>query len=130
MIKAWQALAGFRGASSFKTWLFRIGMNLCLNWRTRTKTTEELTEFLPAPAAGEPEQVYHQRVREDLVKAALAKLPADQRSALVLSVYHGMRYKEISETLGKSVRAVDSLLVRAKVNLRRALEPARNKGII
>jgi RNA polymerase sigma-70 factor (ECF subfamily) len=130
LVKAWQAISGFRGASSFKTWLYRIGTNLCLNLRTRTKPTEELGEFLPARSSDEPTETYQQKVREELVQAALAELPADQRSALVLSVYQQMSYKEIAETMGKSVRAVDSLLFRAKTNVRKALEPARNKGVI
>ena len=129
-VKAWQAIAGFRGDASFKTWLFRIATNLCINRRTRTRPTEELNEFLPASPTEEPQEVHRQRVREEIVQAALAKLPADQRSALVLSVYQDMSYKEIAAALGKSVRAVDSLLFRAKTNLRKALEPARRKGII
>ena len=64
------------------------------------------------------------------MRGALAELPADQRAALVLSVYQDMSYKEIAETMGKTVRAVDSLLFRAKTNVRKALGEARDKGII
>jgi len=106
MVKAWEKLAGFRGASSFKTWLYRIGTNLCFNLRTRRKPTEER------------------------VRAALDCLPEDQRAALVLSVYQDMSYREIAETLGKTVRAVDSMLFRAKTNVRKALAEDRAKGII
>jgi RNA polymerase sigma-70 factor (ECF subfamily) len=130
MIRAWEALAGFRGASSFKTWLYRIGTNLCLNLRTRRKPAEELPETLAAPDAERPEHAFQQKVREDAVRGALAGLPADQRSALVLSVYQDMSYKEIAQTMGKTVRAVDSLLFRAKANVREALGQARDKGII
>ncbi|HTW92542.1 MAG TPA: sigma-70 family RNA polymerase sigma factor [bacterium] len=130
LIKAWEKLSGFRGASSFKTWLYRIGTNLCFNLRTRRKPTEELTETLTAPDWERPESAYNQRVREEAVRKALARLSADQRAALVLSVYEDMSYKEIAETLGKTVRAVDSLLFRAKTNLRRALAEDRAKGII
>lgn len=130
LVRSWQALGGFRGASSFKTWLFRIGMNLCYNRRTRTKPTEELDESLAGPQGQEPAELYEQRVREEAVQAGLVRLPDDQRSALVLSVYQELSYKEIAEAMGKSVRAVDSLLVRAKANLRKALEPARSRGVI
>ena len=129
LVRSWQALGGFRGASSFKTWLFRIGMNLCYNRRTRTKPTEELDESLAGPQSHEPAEQYEQRVRAQAVQAGLARLPADQRSALVLSVYQELSYKEIADAMGKSVRAVDSLLVRAKANLRKALEPARSRGV-
>ena len=130
MVKAWEKLAGFRGASSFKTWLYRIGTNLCFNLRTRRKPTEELSETMAAPDAERPEQAFQQKVREETVRKALATLPADQRAALVLSVYQDMSYREIAETLGKTVRAVDSLLFRAKTNARKALAEDRSKDII
>jgi len=130
MIKAWMKLAGFRGASSFKTWLYRIGTNLCFNLRTRRKPTEELSETMAAPDRERPEQAFRQKVREDAVRTALAELPADQRAALVLSVYQDMSYREIAETLGKTVRAVDSLLFRAKTNVRKLLAKDRLKGIL
>jgi len=130
MVRAWEKLGGFRGASSFKTWLYRIGTNLFLNLRTRTKPTEELPETLAGPDAERPEQVFRQKLREDAARGALAELPADQRAALALSVYQDMSYKEIAETMGKTVRAVDSLLFRAKTNVRKALGQAREKGIV
>jgi len=130
MVRAWEKLAGFRGASSFKTWLYRIGTNLCFNLRTRRKPTEELSETMAAPDRERPEQAFRQKVREDAVRTALAELPADQRAALVLSVYQDMSYREIAETIGKTVRAVDSLLFRAKSNVRKALAESRAKGMI
>jgi len=130
MVKAWEKLAGFRGASSFKTWLYRIGTNLCFNLRTRRKPTEELSETMAAPDAARPEQAFQQKVREEVVQRALARIPADQRAALVLSVYQDMSYREIAETMGKTVRAVDSLLFRAKTNVRKALAEDRAKGVI
>jgi RNA polymerase sigma-70 factor, ECF subfamily len=130
LIRSWEALASFRGASSFKTWLFRIGMNLCYNQRQRRRPTDELDDEHPADSATEPTEQHAQRVREQLVRGALGDLPQDQRSALVLSVYEQLSYKEIAEAMGKTERAVDSLLVRAKANLRRALAPARSKGTI
>jgi len=129
-VKAWQALGRFRQESSFKTWLYRIGTNLCINRLKRTRPTEELTELLPAPSANEPAEEHKRRVRTELVQAALARLPTDQRAALVLLVYDGLSYREIGVALGKTVRAVDSLLVRAKANVRRTLAPARKKGLL
>jgi RNA polymerase sigma-70 factor (ECF subfamily) len=130
LIKAWEKLAGFRGASSFKTWLYRIGTNLCFNLRTRRKPTAELCETMAAPDTERPDAAFQQKVREEAVQRALACLPEDQRAALVLAVYEDLSYKEIAETLGKTVRAVDSLLFRAKTNVRKALAEYRAKGII
>jgi RNA polymerase sigma-70 factor (ECF subfamily) len=130
MVKAWEKLGSFRGASSFKTWLYRIGTNLCFNLRTRRKPTEELCETMAAPDGERPEVAFKQKTREEVVRRALDCLPEDQRAALVLSVYQDMSYREIAETLGKTVRAVDSLLFRAKSNVRKALAADRAKGII
>ncbi len=129
-VRAWQGLKGFKGKSGFKTWLFRIGINLAINFRSRRKVHEELSEIMPAGAENEPGTIYQQRVREELVKKALQGLPPAQRTALVLSVYEGLSYQEIARVMGKSVRAVDSLLVRARWGLRQILEPARKKGLI
>lgn len=129
-IRAWEGLRGFRGAASFKTWLFRIGRNLCLNRLTRTRPMLEISEFQAAPERSEPDATFRVKQQEELVQAALAVLPEEQRTALVLSVYEGLRYQEIARAMGKTVRAVDSLLVRAKRNVRQALLPARRKGIL
>ena len=130
MVRAWQKLSGFQGRSSFKTWLYRIGTNLAINRIQRRKPTYELPETLPASETEEPEQAFRSRRREELVQAALQELPADQRSALVLCTYEDMSYQEIARSMGKTVRAVDSLLFRARQNLRKLLEPAREKGLL
>ncbi|MEO0079325.1 MAG: RNA polymerase sigma factor [candidate division WOR-3 bacterium] len=130
LVRAWLSLKGFRQESSFKTWLYRIGTNLCINRLKRTRPTEELTELLPAPSINEPAEEHRARVRTELVQAALNQLPPVQRTALVLLVYDGLSYQEIGKALNKSVRAVDSLLVRAKTNLRKVLAPVRKKGLI
>ena len=51
MVKAWEKLGGFRGASSFKTWLYRIGTNLCFNLRTRRNRPRSCTRPWPLPTA-------------------------------------------------------------------------------
>ncbi len=127
-VKACKSLKGFKGKSGFKTWVYRIGMNLAFNFRTRTKPTEELSELLPAAEASQPEESFRQKRQKEIVSQALMRLPVDQRTAIVLSVYEEMSYKEIAEVMKKSVRAVDSLLVRARTNLRQLLTPARKKG--
>ncbi|MGQ9678767.1 MAG: RNA polymerase sigma factor [bacterium] len=129
-VRGWQALSRFKKQSSFKTWLFKIGMNLAFNLRKRRKPTEELNELVLASTQDEPVAVFQQKRREEVIKAALEKLPPDQRTALVLAVYEELSYKEIAEVMGRSVRAVDALLVRARNNLRQILTPARQKGII
>ena len=64
---------------------------------------------------------------KQMVKNAIQTLPANQRMAVILQKYAGLSYKEISEIMGCSTQAVDSLLQRAKQNLKKALTPYLNK---
>lgn len=129
-IRAWQALPKFRQESSFKTWLFRIATNLCLNRLSRTKRTEPLDETIPARTSDEPQEVWHRKQRAIAVETALAALPPDQRSTVILSVYEDLSYEEICTAMGKSMPSVTSLLYRARNALRRSLHAAQEKGIL
>lgn len=130
LVKAWKALPGFRGHSSFKTWLYRIATNHAINRVKRRKPEVELSEFLSAPPEIEPDEVFRRRQRAELVQAALEQLPPDQRAALAMATWDGMSYREIARALGKTERAVDSLLFRARSGVRRLLGPARRKGLV
>jgi RNA polymerase sigma-70 factor (ECF subfamily) len=121
LVKAWTGLAGFRAEASFKTWLFRIATNCCLNELTRNRHDEPLTDREPSPERWEPAQAFRNRDDFERVNRALAELPADQRSALLLSVYEDMPYAEIARVLGRSVNSVNALLYRARLTLRQAL---------
>ena len=136
-LKAFRAFSGFRGEAQVRTWLYRIVYNACLDRvRSDARRREVPLEVLTAAEIGAgtktgtvDDPADPVVLRGDLA-AALAALPADQRAALVLSVYQDMSYREIAETLGKTVRAVDSLLFRAKSNVRKALDEDRAKGVI
>jgi len=130
LVKAWEGLAGFRGEASFKTWLFRIGTNLCVNRLSRRKPLDPLPDSLPARRQDEPEQVFRQRVLGECINAALEQLPADQRSALVLSVYEETSYDEIARMLGRSLASVNSLIYRARIAVRRSMAEARRRGLL
>lgn len=129
-VKAWEGLKGFRGAASFKTWLYRIATNLSINRLSRRKPQDPLSEDLPASRRDEPEEALRQRVRSESISRALAGLPADQRSALVLSIYEEMSHEEIAAAMGRSPASVNSLLYRARIGVREALGAARARGLI
>jgi RNA polymerase sigma-70 factor (ECF subfamily) len=130
LVKAWVGLGGFRGRASFKTWLFRIGTNLCLNRLSRARRTEPLDEELPGPRQDEPEENFRQRRARACVRLAVDSLPADQRTVLVLWAYEGMSYDEIAEATGRTWASVNALLYRARITLRERLAEARDKGIV
>jgi len=110
-----------REAASFKTWFFSILINLCRNALKRNKSLSSAELPEDAPAIDDPEsQLAHEEERAALA-AAVARLPPNQRLALILRHYEGFRYSEAAAALGVSVKALGSLLVRAKRTLRREL---------
>jgi RNA polymerase sigma-70 factor, ECF subfamily len=120
-LKAYKAVGRFRGDSAFSTWLYRIAVNTCLNFRAvRRPPTEELPEGLPdrAPTASERLE------REDAaarVRAAVERLPAKQRATLILKIYQELTHEEVAAVLGSTVGTVKANLFHALGNLRRLM---------
>jgi RNA polymerase sigma-70 factor (ECF subfamily) len=118
-LRAWRAIPRFRGQSSFATWLYRIGVNACLNFRAlRRPQTLELPEAVADPVPGAEARLETddeaRRVRE-----AVERLPEKQRATLILKVYHELTHEEVAEILGSTVGTVKANLFHALGNLRR-----------
>lgn len=118
-LKAWKAIPRFRGDSSFSTWLYRIAVNACLNFRAaRRPPALELPEALPDPGPGAQARVESSdEVRR--VRAAVGRLPERQRATLILKVYHELTHEEVAGILGSTVGTVKANLFHALANLRR-----------
>jgi RNA polymerase sigma-70 factor (ECF subfamily) len=104
-----------------------VVVNLCLDRKRRAPwvALEAAGEIIdPTPGAGERAELNE---RDRLVAAAIAELPARQRAAIVLSYGEGMSNAQAAEILDTSVSAVETLLVRGKQNLRRALDSVIDK---
>ena len=123
-IKAYRGLGGFRGGSSFSTWLYRITVNHCRDLlrsagRGRTESLDALREEEGEPfeahLATAPEARLGERERQ--VREALARLPESPREALVLREVQGLSYAEMMEALGCSLDAVKGRLRRAREEL-------------
>ncbi len=120
-IKAYRALGRFRGDSSFSTWLYRIAVNTCLNFRaSRRPAGEELPEGLAdaAPAVGEQLERDEQARR---VREAVSRLPEKQRATLILKIYNDLTHQEVAAILGSTVGTVKANLFHALGNLRRIM---------
>lgn len=130
-LQVWRKAGQFKGKSSFSTWLYRIVTNKCLNYREKRsiRQTLPLNDEIPENNMG-LEQRYEKDNEAKVVRAAIDKLPKRQRMALVLSQFDGYSYKEISDIMKVSLSSVESLIFRARKNLKQELMPLYESGEI
>ena len=123
-VRAFRGLRTFKGDASLATWLYRVGVNACLNRRAvRVMPTEPLEAAPRVDASVEdPLTRIVRGERAAVVRDAIAKLPPKQRATLVLRVYQELTHEEIARTLGGTVGAAKANLFHALGNLKRLLE--------
>ena len=122
-VRAYRALRKFRGQSSLATWLYRIGVNVCLNRVTAPTLPSEPIgdrQFVDTRTASGQDRLLRAE-RQDRVRAAIAQLPRKQRATLILRMYHDMTHQEIATALGSSVGAVKANFFHALGNLKKLL---------
>jgi RNA polymerase sigma-70 factor (ECF subfamily) len=123
----WFSIEKFKFKSAVYTYLYRIALNLSSNFaKSKFKTLKhtisldeiDLEKELPETQPVEPEfsQTFS---TQNLINLAIEKLPLNQKTAIVLSYYENKSYAEISQIMGKSISSVESLLFRAKQNLKK-----------
>ena len=130
-IRAYRGLAKFKGQASLGTWLYRIGVNVCLNKvGAKAPKPESLDPLLAASdqrVASEAESAPDALLRGERagqVRAAIARLPRKQRATLILRVYHELPHEEIAGILGSSVGAVKANFFHALNNLKKLMVEA------
>jgi len=136
-VKAIENIYTFEGRSSFYTWLFRIAVNLTLNFCKRNvklgitsieagdcneQTRTSLKQILTNYDAPDPAVVTENREICDLIIKAIMNLDDDQRVVVVLRDIEGMNYSQIAGVLDTELGTVKSRLSRARRNLRESLE--------
>lgn len=122
-LRAYRGLRNFRGQSSLGTWLYRIGVNVCLNrLSVKAPRTEPIEERQHVDMNRErADEGVLRTERAARVRAAIAQLPRKQRAALILRMYHDMAHHEIAAALGSSVGAVKANVFHALQNLKKML---------
>jgi RNA polymerase sigma-70 factor, ECF subfamily len=117
-IQAFQCLGEFRGDAAFSSWLYRIAMNKCLNWRKREQRRTEMHDEWGRRDENEsrPNDSHSWDVQQ-----ALMKLQPKQRAAIVLTIYEGQSHAEAAQVLGCSETTVSWRVFSAKGKLRRWL---------
>jgi len=135
-LRIWKAAETYKPEAKFTTWLYRIATNLCINKQrairirrlfAKSHSEEQRRGYKDAFIIGEGAERLtsedHLIDSEQSVQLlnTLNELPTSQRLAMVLKIYDEMSYQEISQIMDRSISAVDSLLIRAKKNLRKKL---------
>lgn len=120
-VRVWRHRAGFDPAMRFRPWLFTIARNTASNARRRA-------DSLPIPdGAAAPDPSADRRLetsqRARRVRDAVDLLPDNQREVLLLSLWSGMKYREIAEVVGCTEGAVKVRIHRAMQSLRTSLAP-------
>ena len=113
-IRAFKGLRSFRQKANFKTWLYRITMNLCYNELKKRKREAELE---PGPGIAKAELPHESLVKEERkvwLRRQMELLPFKQKSALALRIFQDMSFKEIGRAIGCSAGS-------ARVNYRHAI---------
>ena len=130
-LRAFRGLERFKGQARFSSWLYRIALNLCHDWLRRRRRGG----FVQPPEDAEPgelgvvdpisETVEDLIIRRDLGRAvarAMALLPPEQRTVIVLKEYHGFTFREIAELAECPLSTVKTRLYQGLNVLRKQLE--------
>jgi RNA polymerase sigma-70 factor (ECF subfamily) len=132
-LRAFRALAGFKGQAKFSSWLYRITLNLCRDWIRRERRAPitqapEGVDLIELASAAEPSESVEDLVaRRELGRAvakAMAMLPEEQRTAIVLKEYHGLTFQEIADLLDCPLSTVKTRLYQGLTVLRKQLDLA------
>jgi RNA polymerase sigma-70 factor (ECF subfamily) len=135
-LRVFRTIHRFRGQSSLRTWIYRIAVNQARNrhrfWRRRHRADQvSLDQHVAmhgdvfSGLGPTPERVLAQKELAERLRAALNRLPFDQRTAIVLREVDGLSYEEIAYSLELAVGTVKSRLTRARQALRAELRDAR-----
>jgi len=131
-IQVYQSVSSFKGESKFSTWLYRITVNRALDHEKKKKAkkrfafvqrifgNEEAEQVQPAEF-NHPGVQLEKKERAAELFNALKQIPDKQRIAFTLHKLEGQSYQEIAEVMNTSLYAVESLIARAKTNLKKIL---------
>ena len=135
-LKAWKSIKRFRGRSAFYTWIYRIVMNVTIDWLRKKQVKGagaefddaiQLKEINPASrtvpkAEALPHERMEQREIRQRIDAAITQLTPEHRAVILMKETEDMQYHEIAEALGCSIGTVMSRLFYARKKLQNLLK--------
>jgi RNA polymerase sigma-70 factor, ECF subfamily len=140
-LKAWRAMAGFRGESQFYTWLYRIAINTAKKHLVTAKKNPVISESSLSSGSDDeenplaevlmngggeadtPDAAYAAKEIANAVNEALEALPEELRRALVLREMEGLSYEDISEAMDCPIGTVRSRIFRAREAISARIKP-------
>jgi len=134
-LRIYRSAATYKPLAKFSTWLYKIATDICIDYQRKNKhkhefvsldnpvTTEEeeIKREIPDQSTVAPDISIDKKQISEIIQSALFSLPTNQRLALTLRIYENKSYQEISKILGCSISGVESLLFRARQNLKQKL---------
>ncbi len=134
-LRVYRNLHAFRFDCNFRTWLYRIATNICLDHLRKRKVRKEETTRLETPEGGvdrlavlaeenphgDPQRELLSRQMRERVTRALEELTPRERMVFEMRHYHGMRLRAIGEAVGATEEAAKNCLFRATQKMRAAL---------
>jgi RNA polymerase sigma-70 factor (ECF subfamily) len=136
-LRAFRAIKGFKGQAKFSSWLYRITLNLCRDWirkerRAPVSQAPDGIDIIELAGEATPSESIEDLVgRKQLglaVSKALALLPEEQRTAIILKEYHGLTFQEIADLLDCPLSTVKTRLYQGLTVVRKQLGSAGVDG--
>jgi RNA polymerase sigma-70 factor (ECF subfamily) len=127
MVRIFKKIKEFNGKSSFKTWLYRVVANICMDELRRRKnkpvSLDDIKEqgYEPVAPTLSPEETVEQQELYQLILEIFALLSIEHRTVLILKDVEGLEYNEIAAVLGCNIGTVKSRINRAREAFRKRL---------
>lgn len=129
-IRLWQHAGSWQDGenASVRSWLYRISYNLCMDLLRKKVDMASLDETdLACVYQQQPDVQYEQLEAVKLLEAALQQLPLRQYTAISLHLADALSYAEAADAMQISVQAYESLLARARLNLKQTLQSPQDR---
>lgn len=132
-VNVFRSIKNFKGKSKFYTYIYRMAMNTAIDYsrkvkRFPTSSIDEKEGQASDGAEKRPDSILLGKELDEKLNAAMAKLPKDQRAAIIYRDLEGLSYQEMAEVMGCSIGTVMSRLHYARKRMRELLEDYLKEG--